>query len=123
MRSQAEALIDHHLTLAQFRAMLFIHAQPGRPTSDVGDYIGVKPNIATGVIQRLVDRGWVARERDPEDGRVRLLTPTPAGRGFVSAVLDQVERQYTETLSALSDTQLAQLEGVLATLASAETGQ
>ncbi|MFW7414380.1 MarR family winged helix-turn-helix transcriptional regulator [Demequina sp. SO4-18] len=120
MRSQAEALIDQHLTLAQFRAILFIHAHPGRPTAEVGDFVGVRPNIATGVIQRLVDRGWVARERDPEDGRVRLLSPTAAGRAFVDAVVAQVERDFLESLAALSSDQLTALEDILSTLGAAQ---
>lgn len=116
MRSQAEALIDQHLTLAQFRAILFIHAHPGRPTAEVGAFVGVRPNIATGVVQRLVDRGWVARERHPDDGRVRLLRPTAAGREFVDAVVAEVERDFVTRLAALSVEQLAALEGILTTL-------
>lgn len=116
MQSQTEALIDQHLTLAQFRAMLFIHAHPGRPTSEVGDFVGVRPNIATGVIQRLVDRGWVARNRDPEDGRVRLLTLTADGSGFVGGIIAQIERDFLTRLAALSAKQLGELEGILATL-------
>ncbi len=117
MRSQAEALIDQHLTLAQFRAMLFVHARPGRPTAEVGEFVGVRPNIITGVVQRLVDRGWVARERDPEDGRVRLLNPTAEGRRFVDAIVAQAEKDFVDNLAALSTEQLGQLEGILTTLA------
>lgn len=123
MRSQAEALIDQHLTLAQFRAILFIHAYPGRPTAEVGAFVGVRPNIATGVVQRLVDRGWVARERHPEDGRVRLLSPTTAGRAFVDTVVAQVEREFVARLAALSASQLTALEGILTTLAAAESAE
>ncbi|MFW2513915.1 MarR family winged helix-turn-helix transcriptional regulator [Demequina sp. SO4-13] len=122
MRSQAEALIDQHLTLAQFRAIIFIHAYPGRPTSDVGAFVGVRPNIATGVVQRLVDRGWVERTRHPDDGRVRLLSPTAEGKAFVDAIVAQVERDFLDSISQLSTEQLHQLEGILESLSRPQRG-
>jgi len=41
-------------------------------------------------VKMLVDRGWVAREPAPNDGRSSLLTLTPEGEAVYQAILPEV---------------------------------
>ncbi len=46
------------------------------------------------LVDRLQERGWVKRDTDPADGRVVLVTLTPAGRD----VLEQLRAEYRALL-------------------------
>ncbi len=48
----------------------------------------------TQLVARLEERGLVARARDPRDGRVVLVSATPAGR----AALETLRREYQAVL-------------------------
>ncbi|MFP5359956.1 MAG: MarR family winged helix-turn-helix transcriptional regulator [Actinomycetes bacterium] len=116
---QADMVDDAHLTLGQLRTMLVVHTHEPCPTSLVARLVGLRPNVATGVIQRLVERGWIARESDPDDGRVRLLRLTAEGEEFVADVVRAAERQHEKHLRLLDADQLAQLRSILQTLVGA----
>lgn len=117
MRPQSESLFSSGITVAQLHTLLYVHAVPGRPTAEVAEAVGMKPNIATGVVQRLAARGWLARTPDAHDGRVRRLALTPEGAAFVESVAGAAEQQFVGHLDALSEDQLAQLADILATVA------
>ncbi|MGH2873961.1 MAG: MarR family winged helix-turn-helix transcriptional regulator [Solirubrobacteraceae bacterium] len=51
---------------------------------------GVTQPGITRLVDRLAGRGWVARDADPSDGRVVLVTLTDAGR----AVHDSLRAEY-----------------------------
>lgn len=116
MRHHSRTMTDEHLTPGQFHALLFLHDRPSCATSEVAEAMGQRPNIASGVVQRLVDRGWVERHSSPEDGRVRLLSLTPAGIELVDEAIAEAERGFVEHISALSDEQVGQLRGILQTI-------
>ena len=61
------------------------------------------------LVKRLEERGWVARRRDPADGRGVLVSLTEAGH----AALDDIRAAYRTVLRdhlvALSDDEIAAL--------------
>ncbi|WP_061960719.1 MarR family winged helix-turn-helix transcriptional regulator [Demequina flava] len=119
MRHHSRTMAGENLTPAQFHLLVFLHSRPGTPTAEAADAMGVKPNIASGVIQRLVERGWVAREPSAHDGRVRLLSLTPSGVQTVDNAVDAAEKDFIDHVSVLSDEQVEQLRGILDTLVAA----
>lgn len=119
MREHSRTLVDEGLTPVQFHLLVFLHGREGVPTAEAAEALHLKANIASGVIHRLVDRGWVARCGSPEDGRVRLLSLTPDGVALVDAAIEEAERGFVSHLSALSDAQIEQLHGIMATILAA----
>ena len=116
MRAQSKEMLDQHLTLAQFRALILLHGQGGLTMTEVAEVLAMRPNIATGVVQRLEDRGWAERTRDAEDGRVRRVALTAEGRATVDGIVSEARRDFLEVVSSLSDQQLRDLAGILETL-------
>lgn len=119
MGHHSRALAELDLTPVQFHLLVFLDGRDAVPTTEVSQALAVRPNIASGVIQRLVSRGWVAREVAEHDGRVRLLSLTPAGTAIVAQAVDMAETGFVEHLSVLSDDQVGHLRGILATLVDA----
>src|SRR3954447_18680190 len=99
--------------LALLTRLFYRQADPGLPRTELGvlntlvdgprritelaELEGVAQPTMTLVVKRLEERGWVARDRHAADGRVVLVTVTPAGR----ALLDDVVGRFTEVLHDL----------------------
>jgi DNA-binding MarR family transcriptional regulator len=113
---QTSSLLDYDLTLQQIRAFAFILARGKTSISKVGDALGIRPNVATGIIQRLVDRGLIERHEDPVDRRIRLLTVTDRGLALIDELSGIVLAKARELLDRLSDEQLHQMRDILAAM-------
>ena len=113
---QTSSLLDYDLTLQQIRAFAFILARGQTPISRLADALGIRPNVATGIIQRLVDRGLIERREDPDDRRVRLLSVTDRGLALIDELSGIVLAKGRELLDRLSDEQLRQLRDIFAAM-------
>jgi DNA-binding MarR family transcriptional regulator len=69
------------------------------PMSRLAGMIDVSLSNATGLIDRMEERGFVSRVRVPDDRRVVLVTITDAGR----KLLDDIEILRAETLRTVLD--------------------
>jgi DNA-binding MarR family transcriptional regulator len=67
------------LTMQQVRVLSHITKDPGITGHELGDRLGVSAPTASGLIDRLVEKGLVTRVDDSEDRRVRRLHPTELG--------------------------------------------
>ena len=73
----------------------------------------VSSGTMTNRIDRLVERGLVHREADPEDGRSVLVTLTDQGRTRVDAAITRLVDAESELLSAISGSDQDRLAGLL----------
>ena len=80
-----------------------------RRITELADREGLAQPTITLMVKRLLERGWVARERDAADGRVVLVSLTDEG----AVVLEEVRADYRSALrdhlAAMSDEELAAL--------------
>jgi DNA-binding MarR family transcriptional regulator len=90
------------LTPQQHQALLAIHGMPDAAGCSVGDlarFLGVRPNSAVGLANRLVKAGLLRREADPQDGRRVTLTLTVRAARLLAA-LSAIHRDELRRLSA-----------------------
>jgi DNA-binding MarR family transcriptional regulator len=76
--------------------------RPQRIT-DLAAAEGVTQPAITRLVDRLQRRGWVARDRDPEDGRAVIVCLTPAGEKRFSALRAEYRALVHEEMAALPD--------------------
>ncbi len=107
------SLLDYDLTLQQLRAFAVVFARGRAPVNQVADALGVRPNVATGIVQRLVDRGLIERREDPADRRVRQLTVTPKGLALIEEVGAVIFSKGRRLLERLTNEQLGRLRDLL----------
>jgi DNA-binding MarR family transcriptional regulator len=119
---ETSSLLDYDMTLQQLRVFAFVFARGRMPITKVAEALGIKPNVATGIIQRLVEKGWIARSEDPTDRRVRLLEVTEQGRALVDEVGSMVLTKSRGLLDRLSDEQLQLFRDLLDTMISLQEG-
>ena len=74
---------EHDLTLASYDVLLRLARVPSRTLrmTDLAERVLLSPSGITRLVDRLVERGFVTRSPDPDDGRVALASLTDAGLG------------------------------------------
>ena len=70
----------------------------------------VRRPTATRMVARLEEEGLVLRTTDPEDGRVSLVSTSPAGRTLLKKVRGRKNAYLARRLRELSDEEAADLE-------------
>ncbi|MEL6102993.1 MAG: MarR family transcriptional regulator [Pseudomonadota bacterium] len=76
---------------ADIATMRFLHGHPGCMLSDLSGHLGVVPTTASSVVDRLVERGFVSRERPEANRRAIALRLTPEGQ-YAFALIDAEEK-------------------------------
>jgi DNA-binding MarR family transcriptional regulator len=85
----------------------------GLTPGELGHRLGLTSGGVTALTGRLIDAGLVARRRHPDDGRMRVLTVTPAGAACLSEQLGPVLEAANEALGRLSGAEAELLARVL----------
>ena len=80
-----------------------------RRITELADLEGHAQPTMTLLVKRLEERGWVARRRDPADGRVVLVSLTDAGAVALEDVRAAYRTVLRDHLAAMSDEQIAAL--------------
>ncbi|MEM9795704.1 MAG: MarR family winged helix-turn-helix transcriptional regulator [Pseudomonadota bacterium] len=75
--------------------------RPGALAVDIATFLGVRPTTAQSIIDRLVTRGLVEKQRSKTDRRALSLMLTDEGRRAISRVRDQDRENCRVMLAAL----------------------
>jgi len=74
-------LSQYDVTPAQTHVLLYLHRKGGQsPQRELTAYMKVKPSTANGILDRMVEKGLVARRVSDADARSRLIILTDKGR-------------------------------------------
>lgn len=90
------------LTPPQFAALVKIRDFGKVSQNRLGRSVAMDPATSQGVIQRLLGKGLIRREDDPEDRRRALLSLTPEGEETVDRLIPIGKRVTAETLEPLT---------------------
>lgn len=118
LEEQTCSLLQASLTLQQFRLLLHVYARGPLPIHQAAETLGLAPSVATGIVQRLVDRGLIERHEDVNDRRARVLRVTDHGSALIEEMGTAARSQRRQAVARLTDRQLQQLRDILAALAS-----
>ena len=72
---------------------------PGIGAKELADILHVHPSTLTGVLRRLEERGLIARQPDPSDGRRALLNLTGLGNALNRTSSETVEARVRAALA------------------------
>ncbi|MGC8633272.1 MAG: MarR family winged helix-turn-helix transcriptional regulator [Candidatus Limnocylindrales bacterium] len=85
------------ISVAQFRALLYLRRRPGSGLSEIADQLGTSVPAASELVSRLVREDLVERELDPLERRRIRLTLSPAG----AAQLDRAQEAAASWVRAM----------------------
>jgi DNA-binding MarR family transcriptional regulator len=110
----SERLVRMGISMMQLHVLHLLERHGELPMSRLADVLDVSLSAATGLIDRIEERGFVERIRVPTDRRIVLVRITDSGR----QLLDDVEVLRTEImLRVLDQLDPAQLEGIARAMA------
>lgn len=96
-----------------FTALAVVQREAPVRVSDVAERLSVDLSVASRQVAALVLAGYVHRERDPEDGRAHILSPTAAGTRVLTDSHRRMVATATDALAGWSDGEIAELAAKL----------
>ena len=95
---------------------LTLLAEKSYNLSELAELHGVSLPTMSNTISKLVEAGWVARQRSETDRRVVMLTLTPTGQQLVENIGQHLVNNVAEQLSDIPSSDLETLREGLAIL-------
>jgi len=74
----------------------------GMPVKELIEFLLLSRQNLTAVLDRLEERSWIERVKDPVDGRNRRIGLTPTGEEIWSRMIVSIGNFYDEALSDFS---------------------
>jgi MarR family transcriptional regulator, organic hydroperoxide resistance regulator len=123
--AQVQGAYQHHLEKAldkvgadipSWRILLFLKVHGStRSTSisDISTHAIIKVSTMTRIIQRMKADGWVETNVHAEDGRVKEVVLTPAGREKVIQIERTTEKLFARSFKDLTQPQISRLNKTL----------
>jgi len=68
------------LTASTGFVLLNIDVEDGTPATKIAPLMGLEARSLTRMLKSMEERGWIYREKDPEDGRSVRIRLTPLGK-------------------------------------------
>jgi DNA-binding MarR family transcriptional regulator len=93
--------MDVTVSMAQLRCLHLIGASAEIHMSRLVSQLGVSISTVSGLVDRLVDRGFVSRHDDPADRRQVVLAATPAGTAFLDGMRELGNAQFRQLIARL----------------------
>lgn len=90
------------LTMQQLRVLDHVVKNPGISGHELGELLGVSAPTASGLVERLVEKGLIQRIDDADDRRVRRLHPTESGLDVMRQMDSMFGRALGVVLQELS---------------------
>ncbi|WP_319826467.1 MarR family transcriptional regulator [Thalassovita sp.] len=87
------------LTTSQLAMLLILRKQDGQPITEIAATLAMGKSSLTGLVERLAEKGLISRTPSRKDGRVTLISLTPAGQTVAEAALHDT-RHYNKQLLA-----------------------
>ena len=104
------------VTMSQAKCLYVVALRPGIGMSALAEQLHVGLSSVSGLVDRLVEHGYLERHEDPADRRQQQVLLTPAG----AAVVERIRELNVELLrtapGGLTDTELDSLRMGIAAL-------
>jgi DNA-binding MarR family transcriptional regulator len=101
------------LTRPQWLALVRLKRRPGASQSELADMMEIEKAPAGRIIDRLVEKGWIARRPDPDDRRINRIYLTDLGERVHAAIRPISEATVADALGGLTDAEKDRLTDLL----------
>ncbi|MDZ4816822.1 MAG: MarR family transcriptional regulator [Verrucomicrobiota bacterium] len=100
--SLSHQLAKGNISISQYTLLSFLNQDESRNMSQLAQLMGHTTAAATGLIDRMVEAGYVERFHSTEDRRKVLVRITQKGVGVVQAVQNDISKNLGEVMKVLS---------------------
>lgn len=106
-------ILEMDITMPQLKTLLLLFLNGSMRMSDLASDLGVTLATATGLVDRMVERGIVMRQSQPEDRRVVLCQLSDSGQMMVSRIWESSKNRSRELLESLDTAKLQTFSEIL----------
>lgn len=75
-----EQASKHQSTMAMGMALLYIDSEKGTPSTALGPSMGMEATSLSRILKNMEEKGFIYREKNPEDGRSVFIKLTELGK-------------------------------------------
>ena len=101
------------MTALQYNALqtLYVYAdkEAGLPSGEVGRHLYTRVTDVTRLLDRLEEKGWLSRQRDPNNRRIVRARLTKIGEELVESAFGSLKQLEEEQLSHMSEADKTEL--------------
>ena len=90
---------------------------------EMADVCGLDPSSLVAILDDLEERGWVRRQRNPDDRRMQWVQRTEAGDDLFTRALPRAQHAEAQQLAVLSPSRQRQLVAAMGKLVSMSKGR
>ena len=91
------------LSIVHLNVLIVLNAEGPLTMRGLAEALDVSQASATGIVDRMEQRGLVTRERDAEDRRVVRVLPSETGRNLIDGVAEQRRDHLAQMLEDFTD--------------------
>lgn len=110
----ARKLADKDVTVAEWGLMRVMFGREAASPSLLAAEMGLSRGAVTKLADRLIAKGYAARDANPDDGRAQTLRLTKRGEAFVPELAALADRNEQECFAHLSATDRQTLQRIIA---------
>ncbi len=99
----------YHISAPQLNCLLTLYENGPLPPSRIANHIMVKSSTITGIVDRLEQKGLVARFRNSPDRRVITIELTDAGKKLAEHAPPPIQQKIVDGLKRLSEDDIKQI--------------
>jgi len=103
--------LNTDLTMPQLKAMLVLFSDGAKRMGLLASDLEVSMPTATGIIDRIAEKGLIERESDPQDRRVVLCRLSKEGHELISHLWKLGEMETRQLLELMTPEELQLMEG------------
>ncbi len=97
------------MSLVHLNVLFVLSGEGPLPMNRLAELLDVSQASATGIVDRMEQRGLVARERAAEDRRIVRVVLTPQGEGLIASVATERRDKLVSLLDTLAEEDAAAL--------------
>src|SRR5512140_2680824 len=105
----SQRLVRLGISMTHFHVLTLLRHHEAMPMGRLAEILDGSMSSATGIIDRMEEKGLVERVRVPDDRRIVLVRPTKAGLDLVDEVELVKSQVLIRALARLDDAQLERL--------------
>ncbi|MEV6596643.1 MarR family transcriptional regulator [Actinoplanes sp. NPDC051346] len=98
-----QAIPGSSASLSEAMALQELVSRTEATQSELGSHLGLEKSTISRLIDAMVGKGWVVKERDPSNRRYHQVRLTDAGRHTAAELADAMRRRHERILASLSE--------------------
>jgi MarR family transcriptional regulator, organic hydroperoxide resistance regulator len=106
----------HNLTLAQVFAICLLEPGKAEPMKVLAQQMSCDASTASGIVDRLLELGYIDRHEAKHDRRVKNIELTTTGKKLRKTLLEQIQANSSSALANLTEDEAASLRILLTKL-------